>query len=95
MVRRILWVLSVTAVMVAMMIVSALPAVARPPDRYVERTVCCPLGHSSNEASSFRDLGQAIGTCERDKACDHTQTVEPEPGKGNPYPPGKGEPPLP
>jgi hypothetical protein len=93
--RRILLVFSVTAVMVAIIIVSSLPAVASPPSRIVERNVCCPLGISPNEASSFRDLGQAIGTCERDKACDHTQTVEPNPGKGNPYPPGKGEPPLP
>jgi hypothetical protein len=93
--RRILWVLTLAAVVAAMVIVSALPAVARPPYHTVERNVCCPLGASSNEASSFGSLGKAIGECERIRDCDHTLTVEPEPGPGNPYPPGNGDPPLP
>jgi hypothetical protein len=92
--RRILVLLAVVAVMVA---VGALPAIASPTDKVVNcytDTGEVVAAYSTNEASGFQDQGTFRADCISEGYV-VTQEVEPNPGPSNPYPPGKGRPPLP
>jgi hypothetical protein len=92
--RRILLLLAVVAVMVA---VGALPAIASLPDKLVNcytDTGEVVASYHTNEASSFQDLGKFRADC-ISQGYVVTQEVASNHGPSNPYPPGKGLPPLP
>jgi hypothetical protein len=90
--RRIILVVGLALLMATFVMVSALPAIAAPPDKVVR----CSDGRAdiTDNAEGFRDQGRFKG--EFSSGGNRvTQEVTPNPGPGNPGPPGNGEPPLP
>jgi hypothetical protein len=95
--KRIISMVTVALVVSAMVAVSALPVIASPPSKLVNCDT--PTGehvssNSTGEAMGFRSQGADRANCVSEGHV-VTQVVTPNPGPSNPYPPGKGRPPLP
>ena len=90
--RRIILLVALALLLAAFVVVSALPAIAAPPSKLV----LCSNGSSfsTNEAEGFGGQGRFTGEC-RSGGNTSTQEVDSNPGPANPFPPGKGNPPLP